>query len=130
MYKTLFKGKSLFDDAVDMIDYLIKDYEVVSRSDRHIHSRVGDPGIVEFELPGVKKSDIKLKTQKSGPFILINVSAKRGDKTFNGSHAVRAEDIDANNITSRYENGLLSVKIPKQKKNDSEERLIQIEGPS
>lgn len=124
---TIFKGKTLFDDAIDLLDFLIDNSmkPVVHSSGRVVNSYVGNPGEIEFELPGVKKSDIKVKTQNSGPFTVVRVEAKRKDKTIYGMHAVRTDDIDVKGITSKYEDGLLTVHIPKSTK--ATEREIEIE---
>jgi HSP20 family molecular chaperone IbpA len=98
-----------------------------ARTDRRLHSRFGKPGQIEFELPGVKKSDIKLKTEKSGQAVIVRVEAKRGDKTYHGMHVVNAAEIDPKGIKSKYENGLLTVTIPKSKKNTYYDREIEIE---
>lgn len=124
-----FRGKSLFDEAVDLMDVLVYGFSgsTVARSDRWLHSRFGKPGDIEFELPGVKKSNIKIKTEKSGSAFLVRVEAKRGDKVYHGVHMVNAADIDPKGIKSKYEDGLLTVTIPRSKKEDDYNKEIQIE---
>lgn len=127
--KTPFRGKTLFDDAINIVDLVFNGpcQPGLLRSDAQIFSRFGSPGEIEFELPGVKKEDIKVTTEKSGPSLIVRVEAKRGSKQIKGMHVVRADEVNPKGIKSKYENGLLTVTLPKNKKENDYDKEIQIE---
>jgi len=78
---------------------------------------------IEMALPGVDKKHISLKHEKG--FLSISVEGSDEENTeeytrreFNYSGASRTfktgEKIDTGNITARFENGILSVHLPKK----------------
>jgi len=85
------------------------------------------PGEIEFELPGVKKEDIKIKTKIENIWLAITVEAKKKGKEILGRKVIRVEDVDIKGITSTYKDGLLTIKIPKSEKLKDSELEIKIE---
>ena len=80
---------------------------------------------VEMALPGVDKKDIRVEHEKGILTIRIEKSEENKEKEgytrkeFDFSGASRTfrtgEKIDAENISARYENGVLTVQLPKRK---------------
>jgi len=92
-----------------------------------------DAFFVEAEMPGVKKEDIELVCENG----MLTIGAKVQDDNKEGVRILRQErfegdirrrfvlkDIKEENITAQYENGILTVTLPKKA---SEERQISIE---
>jgi len=73
--------------------------------------------VVRLEVPGVRKEDIHLELNNA----VLSVRAKREDKTERGTSAIElsrsvtvGDDVDAEHIKARLENGVLTVELPKQ----------------
>jgi HSP20 family protein len=71
---------------------------------------------VKVELPGVKKEDIQVDIEKS----VLTLTAKRATKTAGGETTAEyrrvlslPEGVDAAKVTATYENGLLTLTVPK-----------------
>jgi HSP20 family molecular chaperone IbpA len=60
-----------------------------------------------FELPGVKKEDIKLNIMKTG----MKLTADRNDIEYVSSYDFECE-ADLEKVKAKYDNGLLTVHIP------------------
>jgi len=79
---------------------------------------------IEMALPGVAKKDIHVQHEKELLTISIDGSSEKKEKEdftrreFNYSGASRSfktgEKVDRENITARYENGILTVHLPKK----------------
>lgn len=77
---------------------------------------------IEIEMPGFEKNDISVDFEKG----YLTVSAKKEDKREEGNKYISRErhrvcrrsyyvgEIDENGITAKYENGLLTVTLPKR----------------
>ncbi len=98
----------------------------------------GDKYIMESELPGFEKEDIKLDI--NGSYLVItaehsNVDEKKDDK---GNYIRRERsygsykrsfdiaDVDTANITAEYKNGILTVGLPKKQPAAPETRRLEI----
>lgn len=85
-----------------------------------------DKFLVEIELPGFKKSDLDISTKMDS----ITVEAKYKTENFKNSNKIKyirrtrdksdfskkyivGEGIDTNSITANFENGLLTIELPK-----------------
>ena len=91
--------------------------------------------LLEIELAGFDKSDIELSFEKG----YLTVSAEKklneseGDKYLKRERVTKlsrtyyAGDIDKEQIKARYENGILSVDLPKKEKTLPESNKIAIE---
>jgi HSP20 family protein len=93
---------------------------------------------IEMALPGVDKNQIKVEHEKGFLTIRVentpNENAKNGyaRKEFDFSGASRTfrtgEKVDAENITARYENGVLTVHLPKKEQyTNKPAKMISIE---
>ncbi|MFB6246115.1 MAG: Hsp20/alpha crystallin family protein [Candidatus Pacearchaeota archaeon] len=93
--------------------------------------------VVEIEIPGINKEDIDLRTTENG----IEVKAEKKEesesegsedkykytRSYSGFYQTLdvPENADLDNIDASYENGILTVKLPKKAKDDGK-REIQI----
>lgn len=95
--------------------------------------------VIKMELPGVKKEDIKINRTDRGLEIKADTKQKKSEgnkkegeyksfKSFSGSYQAidLPEDADSKNMDASYENGVLTLKIPKKEKSESEPKEIQI----
>jgi HSP20 family protein len=78
-----------------------------------------DNTYVRGELPGVNREDIKVEMVDG--FLTINASRKslsvggQGEESFSFSRSVNMpENMAADNVAAAYENGVLTVTLPKQ----------------
>lgn len=70
--------------------------------------------IIEWELPGISKEDIKITVKRfEGVDQLIVTGKDRRGKIFNRSN-ILSGDSQIDGITSTYRNGLLTVIIPRK----------------
>jgi len=82
---------------------------------------------VRAELPGVNKEDIGIEFVDG----FLNIQATRKQKNDNGEEAFAlgrsvmvSDDVQADKVTASYENGLLTVTLPK--KEESKPRKISV----
>lgn len=93
--------------------------------------------VVEIEIPGVNKEDIDLRTTDNGIEIKAEKKEEKGSEEEENEHKYTRsysgfyqtlgvpENVDLDNIDASYENGILTVKLPK-KSQDDERKEIQI----
>ena len=92
---------------------------------------------IEMALPGVDKKDIRVEHDKGILTIRIEKSEENKEKEgytrkeFDFAGASRTfrtgEKIDAENISARYENGVLTVQLPKKEAFAKPSRMISVE---
>ena len=82
-----------------------------------------DSYLMDVEMAGFDKKDIALKFESG----YLTVSAKKSDKTENGTNYIRRErayscsrsyylgDVREKEIKAKYQNGVLEVTVPKEK---------------
>jgi HSP20 family protein len=92
---------------------------------------------IEMALPGVDKKDIRVEHEKG--ILTIRIEKSEGNKEKEGytrkefdfagaSRTFRTgEKIDAENISARYENGVLMVQLPKKEAFVKPSRMISVE---
>jgi len=76
-----------------------------------------DNAYVRAELPGVKREDIKLETADGALTITVARKEKVGEKeeNFSATRSVALpSDVEAEKIAATYENGVLTVTLPKR----------------
>lgn len=90
---------------------------------------------LEIEMPGYNKEDISVDFEKG----YLTVSAKKDEKQEEGKKYISRErhqvcrrsyyvgEIDENGITAKYENGVLSVDLPKRIEEQPKSRRISVE---
>ncbi|MGL5258244.1 MAG: Hsp20/alpha crystallin family protein [Proteocatella sp.] len=128
-----------FFDFYNMLDDFFNDNPLSSRFE--INSRfkmdVKDKGsfyLIEAELPGISREEIKLDYQDSYLIISINKNEEINDEKENYIHKERRttsmqrnvylRDVDVQNIEAKLEDGILKISLPKlEQKSDS----LQIE---
>lgn len=71
-----------------------------------------DKSKITIDLPGYKKSGIKITFENGNLF--VKVEGERGKKTYKFS-VTEIGDID--NISSTFEDGVLTILVPKKKEN-------------
>lgn len=107
----------------NFFDYLFEDLGNSSFNSDHIYNKIfnnvdfskvetnENDVVISFEIPGVKKEDIKLNFDK--PYLNLESTSVTG-KLYNYSYKL-SNHLDIDNLTSTYENGLLQIRIPKKK---------------
>lgn len=90
---------------------------------------------LEIEMPGYNKEDITVDFEKG----YLTVSAKKDEKQEEGKKYISRErhsvcrrsyyvgEIDENGITAKYENGVLSVDLPKRVEEKTQTRRISVD---
>jgi len=72
-----------------------------------------DNAYVRAELPGVSRDAINLEVVDG--YLNINVARKEKDETFTLNRSLSIPDsVQADKVTAAYENGVLTVTLPKQ----------------
>jgi HSP20 family molecular chaperone IbpA len=79
---------------------------------------VGHHFEAEVEIPGFKKEEIKLTATQN----LLKIIAKNENRYFSESFSL-GNKVDIQKITSKLENGILTLKLPKK---DSEANSVNI----
>lgn len=100
---------------------------------------LGDSYLVEADLPGFKKEDIHLNLNgdtlsleaerhlehedkdKKGGYLLMERSSGKFIRSFDVSN------VDTENITAKYENGVLALTLPKKQPAQPASRRLEIE---
>ena len=99
----------------------------------------GDAFLLEADLPGFAKEDIHVDLNGDDLIITAERHSEHEDKDKQGSY-IRCErsygkysrafgvaDIDTENIKAKYENGVLSLTLPKKEKTLPGQRRLEIE---
>ncbi|MGB9772024.1 MAG: Hsp20/alpha crystallin family protein [Candidatus Kapaibacteriota bacterium] len=93
----------------------------------------------EFELPGVKKEDIKLTInddnvlivsgEKKVDKLLENKTCCRSERTYGHFHRAfqLPDDINATKVKAKFENGVLSVSVAKSEVKQPKEKLVEVQ---
>ena len=98
----------------------------------------GDKYVMESELPGFEKEDIKLDI--SGSYLVISAehSSDDGKQDDNGNYIRRERtygsyqrsfdisDVDAEAISAEYKNGILVIDLPKKKHEEPVSKRLEI----
>ena len=98
----------------------------------------GDKYVMESELPGFEKEDIKLDI--NGEFLVISAehTAEKEEKDENTKYIRRERrygsykrsfdisDVDAETISAEYKNGILTIELPKKKPADPVAKRLEI----
>ena len=72
-----------------------------------------DNTYVRAELPGVSRDAINIEMVDG--YLNLNATRKQGDETFSLNRSVSIpEAVQADKVTATYENGVLTVTLPKQ----------------
>lgn len=138
-------GENLFDDFMDGFAFPDIDKTLYGKHAKNLMKtdvqETDDDYIVDIDLPGFKKDEIKMQLQDG----YLTVSATKGldkDEKDEKNKYVRreryagsmsrsfyvGENVTEEDIHPRYENGILTFRLPKEDKKAVEEKYITIEG--
>lgn len=81
--------------------------------------------IMEITLPGLNKDDISVKLDKGRLVIHANNESGQRKVHYNQSFTI-TDDIDQSDISAKYENGILTVHLPKTKETIDNTRQIEV----
>lgn len=98
----------------------------------------GDKYVMESELPGFEKEDIKLDI--NGDYLVISAEKKneQEDKAEDGRYIRRERtigtykrsfgisDVNAEEISAEYKNGILTIELPKKKAREAVSKRLEI----
>ncbi len=143
-------GENLFDEFMD--DFMFPAFPDVSKTLYGKHAKdmmktdvkeVEDGYVVDIDLPGFKKDEIKIQLRKG----YLTVSAAKGldkdERNEEGKYVRReryaggmsrsfyvGENVTEKDIHPKYEDGILSFNVPKAEKKavEEENHYISIEG--
>lgn len=123
---------SIFDDVFGDVTFKKED---VMKTDIKLS---GDNYVLEIDVPGYKKEDIKLELERG----YLTITAEQNSENVEGDNEkyIRKEryygkcsrtfyvgdSISEDDIKANYKNGILSVTVPKESKVDNK-KLIEIE---
>ncbi len=94
---------------------------------------------LEIELPGFEKSEIKVSLKNGYLTVGAEKTEKDGEKGKEGRYIRKecriscqrsyyvGEDIEEENVRAKYENGILSLSVPKEKTKKPELKTIAVE---
>lgn len=127
-----------FDEFYNMLDDFFTDSFMPRRSLTRDTFKVdvqenGKEYIVEAELPGIEKGDIKLELNEGRLNISVEREEKSEEEKKNYIHKERRyssmcrsiylQDVESENATAKLENGVLVVNIPKIEKVDNTKQI-------
>ncbi len=89
--------------------------------------------IVEAEIPGAKKEDIKLDLRDDRLTISVETSEERSEEKNNyirrerrygsSSRSFYVQNVRSEDVTAKYENGVLSIVLPKSEEKKTSNRI-------
>lgn len=72
-----------------------------------------DSTVIEYDLPGVKESDLEITLQNKYIHVSATRAARDGQKVFNKSFDL-TDVADPDRITARLADGVLTITVPKR----------------
>ncbi|NLG82947.1 MAG: Hsp20 family protein [Bacilli bacterium] len=124
-------------DFYDMVDEFFNDpfFAPFNPTFRTDVKETDDAYLIEAELPGINKDEIKIEYTNDRLIISVNKDDRIDEEKENYIRRERRMssmrrsfylgDIDDNNISAKLENGVLKIHVPK-KENTSHGRVIEI----
>lgn len=84
--------------------------------------------VVEVALPGLNKDDINITAKRS----VLHISAEHQSESKARQVSYKQsftlpDNLDVDNISAKYEQGILTVKLPKLEQSTSEAKQVKIE---
>lgn len=77
----------------------------------------GENYFVRMELPGVKKTDLRVELENAILTVSAEVKGKTPETVSSVSRSVSVpEGVDAEKVSARYEDGILTVTLPKHER--------------
>ncbi len=112
-------------------DLLSDEGALMMRSDIYLD---GDEYAIDVELPGVKKEDVSIEYKNE--YLTVSVSMKESEnskkymlrerKYVNSSRSYHVGEIDEKSIKASFENGVLSIRFPKDQSKVEASHRIEI----
>ncbi len=133
--------ENLIRNSANLIDSTIGD-NVKIKSDFSPKVDVWSDGMsyhFDFELPGVRKEDIKLTINKDKVLILNgekkidpsieNKTCCRSERVYGYFHRAfqLPDDINVNKVKANFENGVLKVSVAKSEVKQQKEKLVEVQ---
>lgn len=131
LWKEPFEDKFWNGQFIDMIDHFFDVPTLAERGYRKTNIVTTDDDYrIQLAVPGLTKDDVKISVDNSVATIL-HETKETDDKTYYFTSSFRKEyslpeDCDEDNISSKMENGVLEIIVPRTKKKKSNERFIEI----
>lgn len=131
LWKEPFEDKIWNDPFISMIDRFFETPSFIERGYKRSNIVTTDDEYkIQLAVPGLAKDDVKISVDNS----VITISHEKeqtDDKTFYFTSSFKKEymlpdDIDDEKISSKMDNGILEVNIPRSKRKKNE-RYIEIE---
>lgn len=130
LWKEPFEEKIWNDPFIGMIDRFFETPSFVERGYKRSNVITTDDEYkIQLAVPGLIKEDVKIAIDNS-TITISHEKEQTDDNTFYFTSSFKKEyilpdDIDDEKISSKMENGILEIKIPKTKKKKNE-RYIEI----
>ncbi|NLM05680.1 MAG: Hsp20/alpha crystallin family protein [Tissierellia bacterium] len=118
-----FKDSYSFDNAIQASTFKV---DVEDKDDMYV---------VEAELPGIDKEDIDVQYDEGRLSIMVNHDESKEEedeernfihrerRTSSMSRSMYFENIDEENLEANLENGILTISIPKQVKQETKRKI-------
>lgn len=141
--KNYLAHRNLFWHDMDtLFDHFFNDSLLLARPSDKTEMRVDikdtqDAFVIEAELPGINRENIDIKIQDK--LLTLSVNQEENSESSKDSYLVRerrarslqrsfdVSAVDTDKISARFENGLLSLQLPKKEPVQPESRKIDIE---
>lgn len=127
---TLFKDPLLRDPFVDFFNIFDESPRFLTRTNKRSNIVENDNEyVVKLAVPGLIKDDIEIRAKDSILTILHEKEENNEDFYFTNSFTKQytlPDDVSVKDIIATVENGILSIKIPKDKKK-IKEHVIKIQ---
>lgn len=134
---TPFERNDLWNPFRDFEKEFIKGFGTVSHCRTDIKDE-GDKYLLECEMPGFDKNDIKIDISGSALTLCAEHKTENDDKNSKGEYIRRERtygsycrsfdisNIDENAISAEYTNGILKLTLPKKAKEQPQTKRIEI----
>lgn len=117
------------------LDDFLDDFDKEKRFDKMMKCDIyeeGDLNIIEMDMPGASKEDIKLDIENGYLTINYKKESKEEEKKYihrerysytNCSRKFYVGDIDEEKIDASFKDGILTIKVPKKEKEISKKTI-------
>lgn len=128
---------SPFDDFLGSFDSFFdhdwfKDFDIRPKSNAYYHyNEENNEYIIDIQVPGFKKEDIKIEVNDSGIYLIGEVkdeSIKNKVSRSKFSYVLRRGEIDDKSIDASLEDGILTVKFKTAEPKKKAMKQIEIKG--
>jgi HSP20 family protein len=131
LWKAPFEDKMWSGPFIDMVDHFFEIPTLAEKGYRRSNIATNNEDYrIQLAVPGLTKEDIKISVDDS--VVIISYEKKEtDDKTYYFTSSFKKEyslpdDCNEENISSKMENGVLEIIVPRIKNKKSNERFIEI----